>query len=86
MSAFLTVDQLCKDVRELIVDSFLKDRGAAALTSDDDLLTVLNSLQLLRMVLELETRYAVSIGNNELTPENLGTVERVAGFIASKLN
>jgi acyl carrier protein len=79
-----TVEQLSEDVREFISDSFLKNRTPLAV--DDDLLTVLNSLQLLRMVLELENRYSVSIDNSEMSPENLGTVERVARFIAAKLN
>jgi len=86
MSASLTLEQLCLDVRDFIADSFLKNRDRASLAIDDDLLTVLNSLQLLRMVLELESRYAVSIDNSELTPENLGTVERVARFITAKRN
>ncbi len=86
MHAKWSIEQFCEDVRNLIVGSFLRNRDDAELQIDDDLLTILSSLQLLRMVLELESQYSVKIDNRELTPENLGTVEKIARFVASKLN
>jgi acyl carrier protein len=57
---------------------------AGRLQSDDDLLTILDSLQILRMLLDLEAEYSVKVDNSELLPENLGTIRRLAGFIARK--
>lgn len=82
--ATLTRKDIAEQVRQYIVTSFLEPRQDT-LQNDDDLLTVLNSLQLLRMVMELETRFQVSIDNSELAAENLGTVERIAEFITGKL-
>ena len=86
MTATWTVETLREDVRDFLAETFLQHRGDAPLEFDDDLLVVLNSLQLLRMVLELESRYGIQIDNSELTPENLGSVSRVARFVASKRN
>ncbi len=52
---------------------------------DEDLLTLLDSLQVLRMLLDLEAEYAIKVDNSELMPENLGTVGRLADFVAKKI-
>jgi acyl carrier protein len=71
-------------IRNYIESSFLADGQAAALRNDDDLLMVLDSLQILRMLLDLEAEYSIKVDNGELTPENLQTVERLAAFIDRK--
>ena len=77
-------EQIRDEVHDYLVGTFLKSRRSEGLRDDDDLLQVLNSLQLLRMVIELETRYQVAIDNSELSPENLGSIERIAAFIEQK--
>lgn len=71
-------------VRSYLLNGFLKSRRDRGLKDDEDLLLALNSLQLLRMVIELESRFHVTIDNSELTPENLGTPERIATFVEAK--
>jgi acyl carrier protein len=77
-------EKLRVEIRDYIQQSLLKTRVGPTLTFDDNLIETLSSLQLLRMVLELESRYAVAIPNSDLTPENLGTVERVAAYVAAR--
>jgi acyl carrier protein len=77
-------ERLRVEIRAYIQQSLLKNRSGQTLTFDDNLLEALSSLQLLRMVLELESRYAVAIPNSDLTPENLGTVQRVAAYVAAR--
>jgi len=72
------------EIREYLSAVLTKAGRSGDLGDDDDLLFVLDSLQLLRMVLELESRYAVSIDNSEMTPENLGTIERIAAYVDRK--
>ena len=55
------------------------------LGDDDDLLTVLDSLQVLRMLLDLEAEFSIHVDPSEFTPENLGSVERMADFLGRKL-
>ncbi len=57
---------------------------AATFRSDDDLLTILDSLQILRMLIDLEAQFSIKVDNSELSPENLGTVEKLAAFVARK--
>jgi acyl carrier protein len=76
-------------IRQYLDSSALADgsasaNGGAAIGSDDDLLTILDSLQVLRMLLDLEAQYGIKVENSELTPENLGTIRKLAGFIAKK--
>jgi acyl carrier protein len=75
-------------IRQYLESSLFADGPAAngngSLACDDDLLTILDSLQVLRMLLDLEAQYAIKVDNSELTPENLGTIRRLAEFIAKK--
>lgn len=71
-------------VRKYIAGAFLPDEGSKDLRCDEDLFAILDSLQILRMLIELEQNYSIKVSNSELTAENLGTVERLAAFIAKK--
>jgi len=73
-----------QSVREYILRSFLNNGAAASLRNDEDLLMVLDSLQILRMLIDLEVEYSIKVDNSELSPENLGTVEKLAAFIERK--
>ena len=82
-----------ESIRNYIQCSFLADGQPAAagngdsaggLSTNDDLLAILDSLQILRMLLDLEAEYAIKVENSELTPDNLGTISRLADFIARK--
>jgi acyl carrier protein len=82
---------IAEKVRHYIQSNFLNHGEAPAggepahpLGHDDDLLTVLDSLQILRMLMDLEAEFGIKVDNSELTPENLGTIERLAAFIAGK--
>lgn|GEM_PF-3289334 len=73
-------------IRDYIQQSFLEDgsKAAAELRGNEDLLTLLDSLQILRMLMDLESQFEIKVDNSELTPENLGTIERLAEFIHKK--
>lgn len=71
-------------IRKYILESYLPDVADDSFRNDEDLLMVLDSLQILRMLLDLETKYSIKIDNSELTPENLGTVDLLAAYIGSK--
>src|SRR5262249_16610580 len=67
-------------VRAYILDTFLSEAEAATLRDDTDLLGVLDSLQILRLVMALESAYAIKVRDGELAPENLGSVAKIGGF------
>src|SRR5262245_17272722 len=73
-----------RTVRAYILDAFLAEEDAATFRDDDDLLTLLDSLQFLRLVVALEGRYAFKVQDSDLSPGNLGSVRKVAAFVARK--
>jgi acyl carrier protein len=77
---------IADSLRDYIASSLLSDGQGTNLRDDDDLLMILDSLQVLRMLLDLEAKYSIKVDNSELTPENLGTIERLAALIARKVS
>jgi acyl carrier protein len=77
-----TIEQTIRDYLEA---SFLDEDQMVALRDDDDLLMVLDSLQVLRMLLDLEVEYAIHVDPSEFTPENLGSIQRMAAFLGKKV-
>lgn len=71
-------------VRTFIIDSFLTEAGAGKFRDDSDLLKVLDSLQILRMVIAFEGVFGIKIEDGDLIPENLGSVQKVAAFVLRK--
>ena len=71
-------------VRTFIIDSFLTEAGAEKFRDDSDLLKVLDSLQILRMVIAFEGVFDIKVADSDLLPENLGSVQKVAAFVLRK--
>ena len=84
MNSALAQSPTAEHIRAYIENAFLTPEEAALLGDDDDLLELLDSLQVLRMVTDLESRYALKFQNSDMTPENLGTVNRLAAFVDAK--
>jgi acyl carrier protein len=80
----LAMTSIEKTIRQYIECSFLDDGQMAEIHNDDDLLMILDSLQVLRMLMDLETEYSIKVDHSELTPENLGSIEKLAKFIERK--
>jgi len=72
-------------VRQFIIENFYVS-DTAALTDDASLITagVIDSTGMLEVIAFLESEFGISIDGNELTPENLETIGRIAGFVAQK--
>jgi acyl carrier protein len=71
-------------VRRCILEMFLSESAAETLQNDTDLLGVLDSLQILRLVIELESHFTIKVGDSDLTVDNLGSVAKIAAFIGRK--
>lgn len=71
-------------VKEYIQSAFFTPEDSATLGFDDDLLELLDSLQVLRMITDLESKYGVKFQNSEMTPENLGSIRKLAAFVDKK--
>ncbi len=74
-------------VRQFVVDSFLFGQNGQSLNDDDSFLDlgIVDSTGVLELVGFLETQFHVSVANDELIPDNLDSVSKVATFVSSKL-
>ena len=74
-------------VRQFVVDSFLFGQNGHTLNDDDSFLDlgIVDSTGVLELVGFLETQFQVSVANNELIPDNLDSVSKVATFVSAKL-
>ncbi len=81
-----SIPQIRQSVRDAIGIFVPEPSVLGQLNDDDDLLAVLDSLQILRILMQLESQYEIKIDNSELTPENVGSVEKLAALVARKLD
>ncbi len=72
-------------VRQFIVENFYLSDPASI---DDDTLLVTNgivdSTGMLEVIAFLEDQFAIRISDQEMTPENLESVSRIARFVSRK--
>ncbi len=73
------------EVRELL-GAILGDETVAGI-GDGDLFfeeAIIDSLQLLSIVEEFRARFGVEVSGSELSPENFGSIDAMARFLADK--
>ena len=74
------------ELRQFILENYLLRREDASL-GDSDSLTgrgILDSTGALELVSHLEERYGVTVQDEELHPDNLDSIDRIAAFIERK--
>lgn len=74
------------EVRRYIEDNFIMGARSAALADGDSFLEhhVLDSTGFLELIGHLEDTYAIRIGDDEMVPENLDSLDSIAQFLARK--
>jgi acyl carrier protein len=79
---------LCQQLRTFIIDNFLFGDASGRFTfSDDDSFQergIVDSTGILELVCHLQERYAIVIADEELVPDNLDSVSKVARFVERK--
>jgi acyl carrier protein len=72
-------------VRQFVVENFYVS-DPAELADDTSLITggYVDSTGMLEVISFLEGEYAIEIGDQETTPENLETIGRIAAFVSRK--
>jgi acyl carrier protein len=74
-----------QEVRMFLTESFLFGRGEA-LTDDVPLLgNVIDSTGVIELIVFLQERFTITVGDEEVTTDNLGSVTNVVAFVERKL-
>jgi acyl carrier protein len=74
------------ELRQFIVENYLLRRDDASLADSDSLTArgILDSTGALELAMHLEERYGVTVQDEELHPDNLDSIDRIAAFIERK--
>src|SRR5205823_3050481 len=87
-SALGPMEPLTLELRNFIVTNFLfgEASGQFAFSDDDSLQErgIIDSTGILELVCHLQERYAINIADDELMPDNLDSIAKVARFIDRK--
>ena len=82
------MESLNQDLRSFIIDNFLFGDASGRFTfSDEDSFQergIVDSTGILELVCHLQERYAIVIEDEELVPDNLDSLSRVARFVERK--
>ncbi len=73
-------------LRAYIMDSFLMSEDDSVLEDGQSLLDtgVIDSTGVLELIQYLEETFGIAVDDDELIPENLDSLERIASFVVSK--
>ena len=75
-----------REMRNFVEDNFLYLHPDVELSDGDDLLKlgVIDSLGFVELVEEVQSRYGVEVEDVEITEENFGSIDAIAGFVERK--
>ena len=87
MSLNTTTTDLAAEVRAYIVERFLFGQGGESLSSDQSFLEsgIVDSTGVLEVVMFLEQRFGVKVADDELVPDNLDSINKIAAFVERKV-
>ena len=79
-------DQVRREMRDFVEESFLYMHPDLELTDDEDLLAkgVIDSLGFVELVEEVQSRYGLAVQDVEITEQNFGSINAIAGFVERK--
>ena len=72
-------------IRNYVIEEFLPGTESQEIPADMDLLNsgIIDSLGLLKMIAWIETTFEVTVGDEDLDPENFRSLESMDRFIAA---
>jgi acyl carrier protein len=80
------MDNLKEELRQYILSEFLPGESAANLRDDTPLRTsgVLDSMQIVKLVVFLEKRFGIEVDAYEASVQNLDSIDRIATLVERK--
>jgi acyl carrier protein len=79
---------ISQELKSYLIENVLIGSSDEALQPDDSFLQkgILDSTGILEIIEFIERRYGIKFADDEITPENLDSLNLIAAFIAKKLN
>jgi acyl carrier protein len=79
-------DQVRREMRAFVEESFLYMHPDLELSDDEDLLAkgVIDSLGFVELVEEVQSRYGLAVQDVEITEQNFGSINAIATFVERK--
>jgi acyl carrier protein len=79
-------DQVRREMRDFVEESFLYMHPDLELSDDEDLLAkgVIDSLGFVELVEEVQSRYGLAVQDVEITEQNFGSIKAIAAFVERK--
>ena len=79
-------DDLRERIQKFILENYLFSTDRSALGYDDSLLGrgIVDSTGMLEIIMFIEEQLGVMIKDEEMTPDNLDSVNRIAAFVESR--
>ena len=73
-------------LRRYVEDNFIMGTGSAALGDADSFLEhhVLDSTGFLELIAHIEETYGIRVGDDEMVPENLDSLDAATAYVARK--
>jgi acyl carrier protein len=73
-------------INDYISQEFVRDEALLPLTDETPLLEsgILDSLSLLQLVVFLEERFGITVGDADLLPENFETVNTICAYLRAR--
>jgi acyl carrier protein len=73
-------------VKKYILTELVKDKKQANLADNDSLIEsgIIDSLGIMKLIGFLEDKMSVQISDDELVPENFGSIEAIAALVEKK--
>jgi len=83
-----TEDTIRHRVRQFISDNFLYGKGTDSIAGTDSLMEtgVIDSVGAFELIQFLEGEFEVRVADNEVMPQNLDTIDRIAAFVERKVH
>lgn len=80
------MDEVKSELRRFIEDNFIMGAGGIPLADGDSFLErhILDSTGFLELITHLEEAYGIKVGDQEMVPENLDSLDNIAQYLARK--
>jgi acyl carrier protein len=77
---------IAAEIEQFIVTEIAPGRGIESIAPERNLLAegLVDSLGIVELIAFLEGKYAIKIGDDDIDPENFGSIDSIVSFVQSK--